>query len=171
MASALKRSAPRTLPSQSRPRDLNPRPLPYQGSALPTELGRRRKNAKHRRAAQRGQTTIGHAAADIEWRPLRARRSHEVPVRYPHSPRKAGRRRERSLAGQEIPEHVRAFLSLHIDSVVQLELLLYLYKTRGQRWDANALAKELRIDPAWTRGQLEHLCGRKLLACEGPTYQ
>jgi len=75
------------------------------------------------------------------------------------------------LAGQEIPEHVRAFLSLHIDSVVQLELLLYLYKTRGQRWDANALAKELRIDPAWTRGQLEHLCGRKLLACEGSTYQ
>ena len=78
------------------------------------------------------------------------------------------------MGEHEIPNHVRAFVTEHVDSVLQLELLLLLRSDAGRRWSAAELAQELRIDAAWAAGQLDELCRHGLLHCEPadrPTYR
>ena len=75
---------------------------------------------------------------------------------------------------QDEPQHIRAFIAGHIESVVQLEVLLLLFGSAVRTWAADALARELRIDRAWVEAQLAQLCARGLLTyCEGkpPSYQ
>jgi hypothetical protein len=79
--------------------------------------------------------------------------------------------------GEEaIQPHVRAFIAGHVDSVLQLELLLLLAVPAhaAREWSAADLAHELRIDPAWVEGQLKAMGAQGLLdASTGPppTYR
>lgn len=69
------------------------------------------------------------------------------------------------VSNEEISQEVRAFIAEHIESVVQLEVLLLLYKNPQQDWTADDIGRELRIDPAWASEQLANLCARGLLIC------
>lgn len=63
----------------------------------------------------------------------------------------------------EISADVRVLIGRHFDSVVQLELLLLLQAGRERAWTADEVARELRIEPAWTAAQLDHLASHRLL--------
>ena len=67
-------------------------------------------------------------------------------------------------AEDAIPNEVRAFIAAHVESVLQLELLLLLHAQAPRAWTADELARELRIDPAWASGQLASLAGADVLA-------
>ena len=73
--------------------------------------------------------------------------------------------RNQRLPASGIPEDVRAFVADHIDSVLQLELLLLLHKKRDRDFDAAEVVAELRIDAAWAAAQLEDFCARGILTC------
>jgi len=60
-----------------------------------------------------------------------------------------------------IPERVKAFLAERIDSVVQLEALLLLHASPDAAFSPDALAHELRIDPAWAEPNLRRLAAHK----------
>jgi hypothetical protein len=78
-------------------------------------------------------------------------------------------RQGRVMGEQELPNNVKVFLTEHIESVLQLELLLLLQSNDRRQWTAADLAQELRIDRAWAAGQLDDLCARGLLRCDlGP---
>ena len=65
----------------------------------------------------------------------------------------------------EIPPDVRAFIADYLDSVVQLETLLMLHGAPERHWDADDLARDLRIERGWAQGQLDGLCEQGLAAC------
>src|SRR5688572_15327976 len=69
------------------------------------------------------------------------------------------------MANDELPETVQAFVASHIDSAVQLELLLLLHRTRGTSWDPSRVATELKIDAGWAASQLARLREQGLLRC------
>lgn len=69
------------------------------------------------------------------------------------------------VSDEGIPQDVRAFVTDHIDSVLQLELLLLLQKKRDRDFDAAEVVEELRIDATWASAQLEDFCARGILAC------
>ena len=62
-----------------------------------------------------------------------------------------------------IPPHVRQFIAEHVDSVMQLEVLLMLAGRPGQVWTSAALAEQLRIDPAWVETQLRAMAAGGLV--------
>jgi hypothetical protein len=70
------------------------------------------------------------------------------------------------LAEPDLAKDLQDFLSQHISSVVQLELLLLLHGSSPREWTGDQLAHELRIDPSWARTQADDLCARGLLNCE-----
>ena len=66
------------------------------------------------------------------------------------------------MSEEGIPEDIRRFLLLHIDSVAQLEALLLMHSHPHQDWDAAALAQRLYISPAETVKILLHLAAQQL---------
>lgn len=60
----------------------------------------------------------------------------------------------------------QAFVAEHIDSVLQLEVLLLLRARGEQSSSAEQISKELRIDSAWAAEQLQNLCNRAILVCD-----
>ena len=71
---------------------------------------------------------------------------------------------------QDLPANVRALIASHINSVVQLELLLLLHAEPGRERTAADISKELRIDATWVMAQLRELSAAGLLsATEGPS--
>jgi hypothetical protein len=73
------------------------------------------------------------------------------------------------VAEEGISQIVRSFIADHIESVVQLEILLLLFNAPQKDWRAEDIGRELRIDPSWAAAQLADLCSRGLLACDhGP---
>jgi hypothetical protein len=71
-------------------------------------------------------------------------------------------------ADDAIPDHVRSFILAHVDSVVQLEILLLLHTRAQRQWTAAQVAAELRIDPAWSSNELARLAAAGLLATALP---
>lgn len=69
------------------------------------------------------------------------------------------------VSDESIPDRVKVFVTEQIDSVVQLEILLLLYRQSGQDFTAGDVASQLRIDPAWAAPQLDVLCARSVLVC------
>ena len=59
-----------------------------------------------------------------------------------------------------ITPRVKQFITEHIDSVMQLEVLLLLAEQPAKAWTAAELAQLLRIDAAWVEGQLRSMGGR-----------
>jgi hypothetical protein len=69
-----------------------------------------------------------------------------------------------AVAEDAIPDEVKAFIAAHIESVLQLEVLLLLHAQAPRPWTAAELAQELRIDAAWVAGQLASLADAGVLA-------
>ncbi len=69
------------------------------------------------------------------------------------------------MTAQPLPREVSDFLTDHISSVVELEALLLLHAAKDRQWRASDIARELRIDPAWTAQQLQALCSGGILNC------
>jgi hypothetical protein len=72
------------------------------------------------------------------------------------------------VSDPQIAQEVQAFIADHIESVVQLEVLLLLHANPQRIFSAADIATELRIDPAWAGEQLVNLCSRGILACTSP---
>jgi predicted transcriptional regulator len=70
------------------------------------------------------------------------------------------------VADAGISQAVQAFVADHIESVLQLEVLLLLRGRPGTDFVAHDIADELKIDRAWVAGQLENLRSRGLLASD-----
>lgn len=66
-------------------------------------------------------------------------------------------------ATNDIPADVRSLIARHVDSVGRLELLLLIFRDASALWSADDLARELRIDPAWTAAELSQLAARGLI--------
>jgi len=62
-----------------------------------------------------------------------------------------------------ISKDVRDFVTAHIRSVVQLELLLLLQADPDREWTSAELANELRIAPDWAERESAELARRGLL--------
>jgi hypothetical protein len=79
-----------------------------------------------------------------------------------------------AAAEDAISDEVKAFIAAHVDSVLQLELLLLLHAQAPRTWTADELARELRIDRAWASAQLASLAGAGVLSASGddpPAYR
>lgn len=63
----------------------------------------------------------------------------------------------------QIPEHVRAFLTACIDSVEQLEVLALLHDHPTRPWTAISLSQELRSTETSVARRLETLVSRKVI--------
>ncbi|MBW3541352.1 MAG: hypothetical protein KY476_13880 [Planctomycetes bacterium] len=64
----------------------------------------------------------------------------------------------------EFSDDVKQFLSEHISSVAQLEVLLLLRAQREREWTASEVSKALYTTPDMAAEQLAELAGRGLLA-------
>lgn len=73
------------------------------------------------------------------------------------------------MADEAIPDDVKAFIAAHIESVLQLELLLLLHGQAPRPWTAAQLAQELRIDASWASGQLAGLTAAGVLGATPAT--
>jgi hypothetical protein len=67
------------------------------------------------------------------------------------------------VTGTDIPKQVKAFIADHIDSVVQLEILLLLVRRSPAECSAQDVAHELRIEPSWAAARLAELQTRGML--------
>jgi hypothetical protein len=68
-----------------------------------------------------------------------------------------------------ISEEVKRFIIDHINSVEQLEVLLFLRSNEDKEWDAGGVSRELRIDPVSAATRLDDLCRQGLLAVRTST--
>lgn len=68
----------------------------------------------------------------------------------------------------DIPADVRTLIARHVDSVVHLELLLLFQREPALDRTAEQAAVELRVEPAWTAGELARLATRGLLRVADP---
>jgi hypothetical protein len=64
-----------------------------------------------------------------------------------------------------LPEAVCRLIAEHIDSVEQLEVLLLLWRHASRGWAPEAVARELRIEPASADKRLEDLERGGFLQC------
>lgn len=67
------------------------------------------------------------------------------------------------MQGEGIPEDVKQFIYRHISSMMQLEVLLFLFNHSSQAWSVTALVREFRVDPYWVENELQDLCDEGLL--------
>ena len=72
------------------------------------------------------------------------------------------------MAEDAIPDEVKAFIAAHIESVLQLEVLLLLHAQAPRQFTAAELAQELRIDAAWVSVQLASLADAGVLTAAAP---
>ncbi len=63
----------------------------------------------------------------------------------------------------DLPEEVRRLIADHIDSVEQLEILLLLYQHPERTWDAESVARELRVAAISAGERLEDMAHSGLL--------
>jgi hypothetical protein len=69
------------------------------------------------------------------------------------------------VSESDIPKPVRDFVTEHIDSVLQLEVLLLLVAQPARWFTPDDVGTELRIEPRWVSSQLERLCAANVLTC------
>ena len=72
-----------------------------------------------------------------------------------------------------ITSRAKQLITDHLDSVMQLEVLLLLAGSPGKVWTAPDLAQQLRIDAVWVEGQLRAMAAGGLVALgdAGPPAQ
>jgi predicted ArsR family transcriptional regulator len=69
-----------------------------------------------------------------------------------------------------ISQRVRFFITDHVDSVGQLEVLLLTQRDAQKEWTAEEVSQELRTNPSWAKEQLADLCAHGLLASREPDH-
>ena len=69
------------------------------------------------------------------------------------------------MAESDISPAIRDFVVEHIDSVLQLEVLLLLFAQRERAFTTTEISEELRIDANWVDGQLSRMCISGILIC------
>jgi hypothetical protein len=74
------------------------------------------------------------------------------------------------MSEEPLPEEVRDLILRHIDSVAQLEALLFLRERPTERWDAGSVAKRLYAPAAEMAAALAGLSNDGLLVREGEFY-
>jgi hypothetical protein len=67
------------------------------------------------------------------------------------------------VSESEIPQEIRRLLAEHIESVVQVEILLLLHADPARARTAQDVARELRIDPTYAQTELANLSVRGML--------
>ena len=67
----------------------------------------------------------------------------------------------------ELPNGVSRFITHHIHSVEQLEILLLLHQHPERAWSADAVARELRIAPESAGERLEDMARNRLFVRQG----
>jgi hypothetical protein len=67
------------------------------------------------------------------------------------------------VSTEEIPPDVVRLIADHLESVVQVEVLLLLVANPAKRFGAAEIGRELRVDPHWAGSQLAELAGRGML--------
>jgi hypothetical protein len=75
------------------------------------------------------------------------------------------------MAGESLPDVVRAFVLKYVDSVAELEGLLLVRSSGAQMWDVSQLAARLYISEAEAGAVLHALHRRTLMARHGAAYQ
>jgi hypothetical protein len=70
------------------------------------------------------------------------------------------------MSERELPAPVRQFVIECIDSVEQIEVLMFLREHRAKAWDATAVSRELRSAPESVAKRLKDLQLRKLIVQE-----
>jgi hypothetical protein len=81
---------------------------------------------------------------------------------------------EAVVNGDAALAQVKAFIAAHIQSVVQLEVLLLLYDHAQENWTAARVAQALRVDKTWVEAQLANLAASGFLSRKNgraPTYR
>ena len=68
------------------------------------------------------------------------------------------------MTHDEIPPNVRSFLNDHVESVVQVEVLLLLYGEPERAFAGADVVAALRVEPAWADAQLSNLRERGMLS-------
>ena len=68
------------------------------------------------------------------------------------------------MTTDDIPEHVRRFITEYIDSVEQLRVLLLLFENPDRRWSVGQITRELRSSDGSITKRIEDLHERGLLA-------
>ncbi|MBC7818924.1 MAG: hypothetical protein IAG10_18710 [Planctomycetaceae bacterium] len=69
------------------------------------------------------------------------------------------------MAEADISPAVRDFIVEHIDSILQLEVLLLMYADRVHARTAADINREFRIDTQWLDRQLTRMCAAGILNC------
>ena len=78
------------------------------------------------------------------------------------------------MGREPLSRGAREFISTHVHSVRQLELLLLLRASRDRDWTASAVAGSLRVAPRWAGGELAALHAGGLVDSDGadePAYR
>ncbi|MEX2219312.1 MAG: hypothetical protein WD749_11215 [Phycisphaerales bacterium] len=75
------------------------------------------------------------------------------------------------MSTDALSSSVLTLIAERIDSVAQLEVLLFMRDRRDRAWTGREVAGELRISPTWTEDQLALHTRRALLAREGSAYR
>jgi hypothetical protein len=73
-----------------------------------------------------------------------------------------------------LSSRLKRFIADHIDSVMQLELLLLLRERSDQAWSAEGLAQECRVESIWVDGHLRSMVSAGLAMSfdtTPPTYR
>ena len=68
-----------------------------------------------------------------------------------------------NVLGRELSNNVKKFIAEHVHSVMRLEVLLLLSHNRDTIWSAEAVARELKLNPDSTKPHLDGLVSRGLL--------
>ena len=75
------------------------------------------------------------------------------------------------MSEEPLPEDVRDLILRHIDTVAQLEALLFLRERPAVRWDAGSVAKRLYAPAGEMAAALAGLCNDGFLVREGQFYR
>lgn len=75
------------------------------------------------------------------------------------------------MVDQYVPDDVRDFIQMHINSVVQIEALLLIRSDSQQRWSTPQIAARLYVSESEAQEALERLCSAGLLDCESEFYR
>jgi len=73
------------------------------------------------------------------------------------------------VPAESLPSNVRSLIVQHLDSVLEVEILLLLYHSRAQPLAADDLVRVLRINPEWAANVLTKLCDHGLVRCDTVT--
>jgi len=75
------------------------------------------------------------------------------------------------MSEQQLPEGIRDFIPRRIDTVAQLEALLFFRECPTERWDAGSVAKRLYAPAGEMAAALAGLCNDGFLVREGELYR